>query len=59
MMHSRMILMVAAILAPMLAASAQGLDSLQQLISMQRACGSKTNSAEATLTLTEGARTAT
>jgi hypothetical protein len=57
MMSSRMILTVAPVLALRLAASAQGLDSVQQLISMQRAWSPKTNSAGATLTLIEGSRT--
>ncbi len=57
MMSPRTILAAAAILAAPLAASAQGLDSVQQLVSMQRAWGPKTSSAGATLTLTEASRT--
>lgn len=45
--------------AAVLAASAQGLNSVQQLVAMQRAWGPKANSTGASLTLTEGSRTTT
>jgi hypothetical protein len=46
-------------LTALLAASAQGLNSVQQLVAMQRAWGPKANSAGVSLTLTEGSRTTT
>lgn len=56
-MSSRTILAVTAAVAATFAASAQALEaSVQQLVAMQRAWGPKTNSAAATLTLTEGSR---
>ena len=49
--------MILSIVAMVLLASAQGLDSVQKLVAMQSAWGPKANSTGAVLTLVEGSRT--